>query len=62
MPRTTWGQRLWIVFTVICFVTSLVPTPARSFFGELTIEKEKQLGEEFFLQLQQYFNLIHDPS
>ncbi|MFP3868770.1 MAG: M48 family metalloprotease [Desulfobacteraceae bacterium] len=61
MPRSTWGQRLWIVFTLVCFITSVSTTPARGFFGELTIEKEKQLGEEFHLHLQQYFNIIRDP-
>ncbi|MBW1918540.1 MAG: M48 family metalloprotease [Deltaproteobacteria bacterium] len=61
MPRSIWGKKLCIGFTVICFITSFSTTPARSFFGDLTIEKEKQLGEEFFLQLQQYFNIIRDP-
>ncbi len=31
------------------------------FTGELTMEKERQLGEEFFLQLQQYVPLVEDP-
>lgn len=61
MPRSTWGQRLWVIITVICFLTSTLCHPAWGFFGSLTIEKEKQLGDEFFLQLQQYFPVVRDP-
>jgi predicted Zn-dependent protease len=35
--------------------------PARAIFDSLTIEKEKQLGEEFFLLIQQAVPLIGDP-
>ncbi len=45
------------------FLTALLslPVPGYGFMGSLTIEKEKQIGEEFFLQLQQYYHIISDP-
>lgn len=35
--------------------------PAWGFFGSLTLEKERQIGEEFLLQLQQVYALDTDP-
>jgi predicted Zn-dependent protease len=44
----------------LCFAL-IVPEAGYGFFGSLTIEKEKELGEEFCLQLQQYYPVVHDP-
>jgi beta-barrel assembly-enhancing protease len=44
----------------LCLVLAF-PPDAGSFFGSLTIEKEKELGEEFCLQLQQYYPVVRDP-
>lgn len=48
-----------IVLT-LCLVL-VFPPPAFGFFGSLTIEKEKDLGEEFSLLLQQYYPVVRDP-
>jgi beta-barrel assembly-enhancing protease len=48
-----------LVFT-LCLVL-IFPPAAFSFFGSLTIEKEKELGEEFCLQLQQFYPVVRDP-
>lgn len=61
MPRLTWGAKLRVIILVVCFCTSLPSAPARGFWGTLTIEKEKQLGDEFYLQVQQYFSVVRDP-
>jgi predicted Zn-dependent protease len=44
----------------LCLVL-VFPHTAFSFFGSLTVEKEKELGEEFCLQLQQYYPVVRDP-
>jgi hypothetical protein len=53
---------------MVILATSLLFGPVRSgwaFFdelsGELSIEKERQIGEEFLLELQQYYPLVEDP-
>jgi predicted Zn-dependent protease len=58
----------WRLVAIVILATSLVLGPVRSgwaFFdtlsGELSIEKERQIGEEFLLQLQQYYPLVEDP-
>ncbi len=45
---------------ILCSFIAFPPT-AFGFFENLTIEKEKELGEEFCLQLQQYYPVVHDP-
>jgi beta-barrel assembly-enhancing protease len=39
----------------------LLPLPGYGFMGSLSVEKEKQIGEEFSLHLQQYYNVVSDP-
>lgn len=51
--------RLPLVVLIIALL--VLPHPAQAFFGSLTVEKEKELGEEFSLQLQQYYPLVQDP-
>lgn len=46
----------WILAALL-----LLDLPAYGFMGSLTVEKEKQIGEEFLLQLQQYYHVISDP-
>jgi predicted Zn-dependent protease len=49
-------------FIVLILVVLLaLPVPGYGFLGSLTIEKEKQIGEEFLLQLQHYYPIINDP-
>lgn len=55
------GSRFGLLVAAVLLVTLLCPTPAPAFFGSLTIEKEKELGEEFCLQLQQHYQLVNDP-
>ena len=58
----------WRLVAIVILATSLLLGPVRSgwaFFdelaGTLSIEKEKQLGEQFLLELQQEVPLIQDP-
>ncbi len=61
MTSRTWQKYLVIPLLVISLLTSAGSRPASAFFGPLTIEKEKQLGEEFFLTLQQFYPVVKDP-
>jgi len=58
----------WRLVAIIILATSLLLGPVRSGWafldtltGDLSIEKERQIGEEFLLQLQQYYPLVEDP-
>ncbi len=51
--------RLNVIF--LAALLSFMPVPGYGFFGSLSIEKEKQIGEEFSQQLQQYYHVIGDP-
>jgi predicted Zn-dependent protease len=54
----TWRYTAWLLVLVML----LGPTSATGgFFQSLTIEKEKQIGEEFFLQIQNYYTISTDP-
>ena len=53
---------------MVILAISLLLVPVRTSWafldtlsGELSIEKERQIGEEFLLELQQYYPLIEDP-
>jgi predicted Zn-dependent protease len=56
---------LAVIFLAVSLLLSQVqPSPAAfldQFSGGLTIEKEKQIGEEFLMELQQYIPLVEDP-
>ncbi|MDI6853577.1 MAG: M48 family metalloprotease [Deltaproteobacteria bacterium] len=48
--------------TAICLAVLLaLPVPGYGFMDSLSVEKEKQIGEEFTQQLQQYYHVIGDP-
>jgi beta-barrel assembly-enhancing protease len=56
------------LLAIIFLAASMLLVPLRSswafldqFAGSLTVEKEKQIGEEFLLEIQQYIPLIEDP-
>ncbi len=56
------------LLAVVFLAASLVLAPCRpagafleQFMGGLTIEKEKQIGEEFLLEIQQVVPLVEDP-
>ena len=58
----------WRLVAIVILATSLLFGPVRSgwaFFDELSgglsIEKERQIGEEFLLEIQQEVPLIQDP-
>jgi predicted Zn-dependent protease len=58
----------WRLVAIVILATSLLFGPVRSGWafldtlsGELSIEKERQIGEEFLLELQQYYPLVEDP-
>ncbi|MEJ2671897.1 MAG: M48 family metalloprotease [Deltaproteobacteria bacterium] len=55
----------WRLLAVIFLATSLLLAPVRSswafFEGGLSVEKEKQIGEEFLLAIQQELPLVDDP-
>ena len=51
----------WRLVAIVILATSLLLAPVRSGWafleeltGDLSLEKERQIGEEFLLQLQQY--------
>ena len=50
---------------IACFMMVIIllgPTQVTwGFFDSLTIEKEKQVGEEFFMQLQHFYDISTDP-
>ncbi|MDP1761335.1 MAG: hypothetical protein Q8L43_03855, partial [Deltaproteobacteria bacterium] len=58
----------WRLVAIVILATSLLLGPVRSGWafldtlsGELSIDKERQIGEEFLLELQQYYPLVEDP-
>jgi len=54
----SWRPAAWF-FIVILLLSS---TPASGgLFDSLSIEKEKQIGEEFFLEIQNFYTLATDP-
>ena len=61
MPMPSWLRNLVVHLLVVSLLTSLGPSPALAFFGGLTIDKERQLGEEFFLAIQQVYPVVKDP-
>ncbi|MGQ9688229.1 MAG: beta-barrel assembly-enhancing protease [Desulfobaccales bacterium] len=56
--RSTWRQA---VSLAICLLLVSASPALAGFFEGLTPEKEKQIGEEFFLQLQNYYAISSDP-
>jgi beta-barrel assembly-enhancing protease len=58
---------LWrlVVILVMAAVLAAPPSPSWAFLddltGSLTIDKEKQIGEEFLLELQQVMPIVEDP-
>lgn len=61
MFRSMRAGGLAIPLSLILCVILAFPPAAWGFFGSLTIEKEKELGEEFCLLLQQYYPIVRDP-
>ncbi len=57
------SKRTWrYTACLLILVMFIGPTSATGgFFESLTIEKEKQIGEEFFLQIQNYYTISSDP-
>lgn len=54
----SWRQAAWFLILVLLLGT----TPASGgLFDSLSIEKERQIGEEFFLEIQQFYPLATDP-
>jgi beta-barrel assembly-enhancing protease len=58
----------WRLVAIVVLATSLLLGPVRSSWafldeltGSLSIEKEKQIGEQFLLEIQQEVPLIQDP-
>jgi predicted Zn-dependent protease len=53
-----WRNTAWLLIVILLLGT----TPATGgFFDSLTVQKEKQIGEEYFLQIQNYYSLSTDP-
>ncbi len=61
MVRSIRYSRLMLPLVLTLCVVLVFPPAAFGFFGSLTVEKEKELGEEFCLQLQQYYPVVRDP-
>lgn len=62
MWRRIIGGRLGLTIALTLSLALLFPPPALAFLGSLTIDKEKELGEEFCLLLQQHYPLVTDPQ
>ncbi len=60
MKQRTLTRRLAALSLVLLLIFPSAP-PSWAFFGSLTIEKERQIGEEFLLELQQYYSISSDP-
>lgn len=57
-PLTRWR----FVAGLLIFLLLMSPRPLRGgFFDTLSVEREKQIGEEFFQQLQAYYSISADP-
>jgi len=54
-------HKRWTALLITVLLVLAPLRPALAFLEGLTIEKEKQIGEEFVLQLQQYVTLVDDP-
>ena len=54
----SWRHAAW--FLIIILLVSTTPATG-GFFDSLSIEKEKQIGEEFFLEIQNFYSLATDP-
>ena len=52
---------LWRFNALFLAVLLSLPVPGYGFMDSLTVEKEKQIGEEFAQQLQQFYHIIGDP-
>jgi predicted Zn-dependent protease len=61
MIRSIRYNKLVLPLVLTLCLVLIFPPAAFGFFGSLTIEKEKELGEEFCLQLQQHYPVVHDP-
>ena len=58
MLRSIRSSRLVLpLILALCGILAFPPA-AVGFFETLTVEKEKELGEEFCLQLQQYYPVV----
>ena len=54
----SWRQAAWLLIIVLLWGS----TPAAGgLFDSLTIDREKQIGEEFFLEIQNYYTISSDP-
>lgn len=60
MPLVSFFKRFlagWLALTLL-----LLPgRPALGFMESLTVDKERQIGEEFAMQLQHYYLIVNDP-
>ncbi len=63
MTNSTLRKLVAIFVTIGFLLLPLKPSYAflDEYFGSLTIEKERQIGEEFLLEIQQEVNLVEDP-
>jgi predicted Zn-dependent protease len=61
MLRSSWTRRLVSSWLVVWLAVFTPQTAAAFLGGGLSIEQERQLGEEFAMQLQQYYLVINDP-
>jgi len=60
--KKAFKTRGWLIPVLAAALLLFPPPPCSAgLFDSLTIEKEKQLGEEFLLQIQQYYELSTDP-
>jgi predicted Zn-dependent protease len=62
MLRSIRSSRLVLPLILALSAILAFPPAAFGFFESLTVEKEKELGEEFCLQLQQYYPVVQDPD
>jgi beta-barrel assembly-enhancing protease len=59
--RILTSRRALASLVLTALLVAFLTPPASPFFGELTVQKERQLGEEFFLAIQQVMQVVSDP-
>ncbi len=55
------ARRPWVALMLAALWLCSLARPAFGIFSDLSVDKERQIGEEFFLEVQQQYPLCRDP-
>ena len=56
-----YARRPWVALMLAALWLCSLVRPAFGIFSDLTVDKERQIGEEFLLEVQQQYPLCRDP-